>query len=146
MGCSRRLRVMFLMTFLAVLGTGCEHPPEKSVELEITGSLEEAERKKILEQLKGMTDGSSHFLTSSHSGTILTVTLSPVSDVDAFSKKIDFGKVERVEGRKVFVKIEPIAGFDIQDIEAFQRGQSENDGGPGAGASEGIPAPAAEIP
>ena len=55
------------------------------------------------ETLKGMVDGSSHSMSTFSTGDDMTVTVSPVSDVDAFSKKIDFGKVTSVEDRTVSI-------------------------------------------
>ncbi len=50
-----------------------------------------------------MTDGSSHSMSSYHTGDVYTVNISPVTDVDAFAQKIDFGKVTKVEERTVYV-------------------------------------------
>lgn len=43
-------------------------------------------------------------MTSSASGDKMTVELSPVEDIDAFSRKINFGEVIEVDGRTVKVK------------------------------------------
>jgi hypothetical protein len=72
--------------------------------VEITGVDNEDDRDEIQETLKGMTDGSSHLMTSSSSGKKMTVRLSPVKDVQAFSRKINFGEVTQVDGRTVRVE------------------------------------------
>lgn len=81
-----------------------EHDPAKTVTVEITGLESQDDGDEIRETLKGMTDGSSHLMTSSSSGEKMTVKLSPVGDVQAFSRKINFGEVTQVDGRTVKVK------------------------------------------
>jgi hypothetical protein len=83
---------------------GCmKHDPATMVTIEITGVPAEADRERIKESVKKWTDGSSHMMTTMHSGDKLSIDLSPVTDVDAFSKKIDFGDVTKVDGRKITV-------------------------------------------
>ena len=93
---------------ILLIHSGCnlkfEHDPEKTVTIEITGSMTDDERDQIGEILKGMTDGTSHMLTSSWAGEKATIKLSPVFDVEAFSRKINFGKVTEVDGRTVKVE------------------------------------------
>ena len=48
-------------------------------------------------------DGNGHMITTTYSGKTMNITLSPVSDVDAFSKKIDFGEVTETDGRSLKV-------------------------------------------
>ena len=106
----RRFRRVALSALTAVLLTqsSCsfnfEHDPAETVTVEITGVNDEDDRDEIRETLKGMTDGSSHLMTSSSSGKKMTVRLSPVKDVQAFSRKINFGEVTQVDGRTVRVE------------------------------------------
>ena len=81
-----------------------EVDPATTVMVEITGVNDEEDRDDIRETLIGMTDGSSHMMTSSASGEKMTVELSPVEDIDAFSRKINFGEVIEVDGRTVKVE------------------------------------------
>lgn len=81
---------------MLLLAAGCSYDPEETVTIEITGVKDKDHQKKITEKLKGMTDGSSHSMTFSSAGETLTVKLAPVGDVEAFSKKIDFGTVKTV--------------------------------------------------
>lgn len=107
---TKPVRHTALVLFAAVLLTqiGCnfkfEHDPAKTVTIEITGISNDADRDKIDETLKGMTDGSGHMLTSTWTGDKTTINLSPVTDVEAFSRKINFGKVTEVDGRTVKVE------------------------------------------
>jgi hypothetical protein len=78
--------------------------PAKTVTVEITGVPGDAERDEIKEALQGMTDESSHMMTYYSSGESMNVNISPVSDVDSFSRKINFGKVTEVGGRTVKVE------------------------------------------
>jgi len=84
---------------------GCDigRNPEKTVTVEIIGIRIEADRKRVLETLKSMTEGSGRYITSTASGNNMTVQLSPVSDVETFSKRINFGRVTEVQGRTVKV-------------------------------------------
>jgi hypothetical protein len=98
------------MVLLAVLlpQSGCnlsfEQDPATTVTVEITGVDNDSDRENIQETLKEMTDGSSHMMTSSSFGDTMTVSLSPVEDAEAFSKKINFGKVTEVDGRTIKVE------------------------------------------
>jgi hypothetical protein len=80
-----------------------EVDPATTVTVEIIGVNDEEDRDDIRETLIGMTDGSSHMMTSSASGDKMTVELSPVEDIAAFSRKINFGEVIEVDGRTVKV-------------------------------------------
>lgn len=99
--------VSILLLFGILLSAGCsfsfEQDPEETVTVEVSGVTNDDDRDEVSETLKGMTDGSSHILHSSWSGNTVTYSLSPVKDVDAFSKKINFGKVTEVKDRTVKV-------------------------------------------
>jgi hypothetical protein len=84
-------------------GCNVSRDPEKTVTVEIIGIRLEADRKQVLETMKSMTEGSGRYITSTASGNNMTVQLSPVSDVDKFSTRINFGKVTEVQGRTVKV-------------------------------------------
>lgn len=77
----------------------------QNVTVEITGvPTDDTKRDKIIEDLKGLTDSDGNGFnsySSTYSGNQMTVNLSPVKDVDAFSKKISFAKVTKVEGHTV---------------------------------------------
>jgi uncharacterized lipoprotein YajG len=88
-----------------LLLAGCSYGPEQTVTIEITGTMDDAEQDQITEKLKTMTDGSGHSMSSFSSGNSMTIELAPVSDVQAFADKIDFGEVTAVEGRTVKVSV-----------------------------------------
>ena len=81
-----------------------EQDPAETVTVEITGVNDEEVRDEIRETLQGMAEVSSHVMTSSSSGDKMTVKLSPVGDVKAFSRKINFGEVTEVDGRTIKVE------------------------------------------
>lgn len=80
---------------------------KQSVTLEISGLQGQKQRESVREQLAEMTDGAGHSLRSSSSGDEMTITVSPVSDVDVFIEKIDFGVVTEVDGRQITVEMHP---------------------------------------
>lgn len=84
---------------------GCSYGPEETVTLEISGVADVAQREEIEEQLKTLTDGSGHSMSTTATGDSMTVELAPVSDVEAFAGKIDFGEVTSVDGRTVKVAV-----------------------------------------
>ncbi len=94
-------RLVCLLSLATFIGCSFEMDPATTVKLEITGISQADDREAVSDQLKNMTDGSSHMMTSTYSGDKLTVQLSPVSDVDAFSKKINFGTVTEIKDRTV---------------------------------------------
>ena len=79
--------------------------PENSVTIKIMGIADDATQDAITDKLKTMTDGGGHSMSSMKMGGVLTVELSPVKDVEAFARKIDFGKVTGVEGKTVTVQV-----------------------------------------
>jgi ABC-type uncharacterized transport system auxiliary subunit len=91
----------------AVAGCDFKHDPAKMVTIEVTGVANDAQRDRVQDAVKKWVDGSSHMMTTMSSGDKLSIDLSPVTDVDAFAKKIDFGEVSKVEGRKVSVTFKP---------------------------------------
>ena len=80
------------------------HDPAQTITLAITGVAAEKDRDAIRETLAGMTDGSSHWMTTSTWGDSMTVQLSPVADTKAFARKINFGEVSDVEERTIRVE------------------------------------------
>jgi hypothetical protein len=107
----RPIRRRFLPAFflglvaLGLTATGCnfKHDPAKMVTIVITGISADADIERVKETVKKWTDGNSHLMTTNHDGGTLSIDLSPVTDVDAFVKKINFGEVTAVDGRKISV-------------------------------------------
>jgi hypothetical protein len=112
------MRPILVLALAASLLSGCNvsHDPEKTVSVEIIGIRTDAERKQVRETLKRMTDGSSHYITSISSGNSMTVRVSPVSDVEKFSRRINFGKVIEVRGREV--KVDFLHASPRQELKA----------------------------
>ena len=104
----RRFRCVVLLVAVLMTQNGCniniKHDPDTTVIVEITGIKDKDDRDEVTKTLQGMTDGSSHLMSSSWSGENMTVKLSPVGDVKAFSRRINFGKVTEVNGRTIKVK------------------------------------------
>ena len=114
-----RSSTLFLCLWAAVAvsaATGCrmQHDPSKMVTIEISGIPDGKESERVLERIdeaqkqsKKWTDGSSNVMNWNGTGQQMTVEMAPVSDVDAFVKKLDFGRVTAVEGRKIKVVYPP---------------------------------------
>ena len=98
--------LLFAMMLISLLG--CNQDPAGTVTLEISGISAESDRDDVKKALKGMTDQASYNSYSSYSdGKKMTVNLSPVSDVDAFVKKVNFGTVTEVSGRTIKIDFVP---------------------------------------
>ncbi len=78
--------------------------PENTVTIKIMGVTDDATKDAIKDKLKTMTDGG-HSMSLMKMGGVLTVELSPVKDVEAFARKIDFGTVTEVKDRTVTVQV-----------------------------------------
>lgn len=104
-----RIQIISLIC-LALLTVGCglslEQDPSETVNIEISGISAEPDRKEVQEALQGMTDGNGHSLRSNYSGNRMSISLSPVKDVDAFAKKIHFGTVTDVDVASRTVKVD----------------------------------------
>ena len=110
--CVAQFVALLFVSFSVLMNTGCnlsmEQDPATTVTLTITGISDEEAREEIKESLVDMTDGSfGHRISMRASGATMTIKLSPVHDVESFSKKINFGKVTAVEGRTVKVECMP---------------------------------------
>jgi hypothetical protein len=90
---------------LGALLAGCSSPyePHETVTVKLSGVSSERQQERIADKLKGMTDGSSHWMTTTRWGESITINLAPVTDIQAFAEQIDFGKVTDVSGRTVTV-------------------------------------------
>lgn len=90
-----------------LLSLGCNpfrHDPEQTVLIEISPITGQAERDEVREILTGMTDGSGHTMTTRTEGDLMIIQLSPVRDVQAFARRINFGHVTQIEGRTVRIE------------------------------------------
>lgn len=86
---------------------GCvKFEPDKTVVIEVTGLIEEAERDEVLEILKTMydKDAGAKRSESRYSDGLLSVKMYPVSDAEAFSRRINFGTVTDVTNRTVRIQ------------------------------------------
>ncbi len=93
------------LVLTAVFFSGCGYGPERTVTIQISGVADADAREQIQEKLKTMTDSSGHSMSTSSSGDSMTVKLAPVDDVEAFAKKIDFGKVTDTDLQQRLVKV-----------------------------------------
>lgn len=100
-----------LLCLTALLSSGCslsfEQDPATTVNIVISGIEGEDARQEVKSTLEDMTDGSGYMMSTSIKGSTMSITLSPVSDVDSFVKKINFGKVKNVEGRDIEIDYVP---------------------------------------
>jgi hypothetical protein len=105
-----RLLLSTILCLMFTLATGCgAFDSAKTVEVEISGVDGNPAREEILEVLSTMydKDAGSKRMHSSSSHDVLKVKMSPVSDVQAFSRRINFGTVEQVADRTVKVRYVP---------------------------------------
>ncbi|MEQ8788304.1 MAG: hypothetical protein RIC55_18490 [Pirellulaceae bacterium] len=112
-------RSKFIILSCAALAAVCfiacgGYGPEQTVKIQVTGADADA-YDEITEKIKTMTDGGGHMTYRLNN----TITLAPVTDLQAFADKIDFGTVTEVdeETRTVFVTIgddepTPVAPLD----------------------------------
>ena len=108
----RSLIPAFALLFFSIFGmAGCDfsvnHDPATSVTIVVSGIDSEESRQAVKSTLEDMTDGFGHMMSTSVRGSTMTMTLSPVSDVDSFVKKINFGTVKNVDGRNIEVDYVP---------------------------------------
>lgn len=99
-------RVLVACLLLLCAVPGCvKFEPDKTVLIEVT-NLEEADRTEVTEILKTMYDEDAGAKRSEarYDGHVLTVKMYPVSDIEAFSRRINFGTVTEVSGRTVKVR------------------------------------------
>jgi hypothetical protein len=102
-----------LLAALVVIFTGCkihQNDPSKSLSIEVSGIPDPKLCDQVLKQVdeaqkqsKKWSDGKSNAKNWSGAGQQMTIEVTPVSDVDAFVKQINFGDVTSVEGRTVKV-------------------------------------------
>jgi HEAT repeats len=84
---------------------------DKTITLEITGIPDDNTRKYILDKVPSLADkGSKQSFSSRSKGNTLTITMSPVGDADAFAKKIDFGTVDKIDGRVLSITAKKVEG------------------------------------
>jgi len=99
-----RWTLLSLLAIVMLSTAGCSHDPAKTVTIEISGMPDNEQAEDAVDdQLQGLTDGSSHLMTSTQVGDVKTIRLSPVTDVQAFADKIQFGQVTEVKNRTVKV-------------------------------------------
>lgn len=106
------------MALIAVLAfsslTACgDMDPDESVTVEVSNLPSDRASDEVLEALKTLHDANARYkrTKSTFNDGTLTVTLAPVSDVDAFARRIEFGKVTEVSGRTVKVSYARSSGI-----------------------------------
>lgn len=105
------LPCLALMAATLFTTSGCnislEQDPATTVNLVITGIESEDARAELKETLTRMTDGSGHMMSSKTVGDKMTVSLSPVTDVQSFIDAVSFGTVTEVDGRNITIECKP---------------------------------------
>jgi hypothetical protein len=71
----------------------------------VTGVHDDKVGKDVLDKLARQLPQGNRSTQSQTSGGVMQVTLAPVGDPQAFAAKIDFGTVNKVEGRVVYVTV-----------------------------------------
>jgi len=79
--------------------------PDYIVRLKIIGATDSATEDAIKEKLEQMLGSGRFYLAWSKMQSTITADVAPVEDVQAFVKKIDFGTVTNIRGRRVEVKV-----------------------------------------
>lgn len=101
-------KISCLLIIVAILLLpGCKPfklDPEETVTIEISSISKNIDREEVLEILRGMTDTAGHRMSIRFDGDTMTVTLSPVNDVQAFARKINFGHIVKIDGRTVKIE------------------------------------------
>jgi predicted Zn finger-like uncharacterized protein len=90
---------------------GLRAPPDRVVTVRVAGVGDEYTRDAAYDKLEALISGGGGYaMASSSNGDRMTVKLSPVSDVQAFSQKLDFGTVRSVQGRVITVVARKVEG------------------------------------
>lgn len=90
---------------------GPPEAPPNAVILHIDGIADENTREAISEKLDGLAMDDDHLLAHKMSrGDRMSVLVMPVADAQAFSQRLDFGKVNSVKGRTIHVTARKVAG------------------------------------
>ena len=103
---SLKLTCFFFFVFSFLL-TGCNPfhtDPETTVTLTISPVSKSKDRDEILEILSGLTDKPNHTMSVRMDGETMHITLSPVRDVQAFARQINFGQVQEVKDRSIIIE------------------------------------------
>jgi hypothetical protein len=82
-----------------------EFDPNRSVTVVIAGLASDAEQHEVIEILETMYDKNGGYkrYKARFDNKLLTIQMAPVADVDAFSRRINFGTVTEVTGRTIKV-------------------------------------------
>ena len=99
-----RLLLMIMLVGLVGCSLSMEHDPAETVTVKITGISEGSDRERVKENLEDCIQGVMHMMTSTASGSEMTVQVSPVTDVKKFVQGIEFGKVTEVQDRTIKVQ------------------------------------------
>jgi hypothetical protein len=97
---------LFVCALAGCLLTGCiESDPNKNINIVIVGIESAAEQKEVIEILEAMYDKERRDkrFKSQFRDNQLTVEMEPVTNVETFARRIDFGTVTEVTGRTIKV-------------------------------------------
>lgn len=101
------------LLLIGALGACVQSDPNESITVEISNVPDSAASEEILDTLKTMHDKDARYTRtrSSFNRGVLTVTLAPVVDVEAFTRRINFGTVTEISGRTVKVSYARSSGI-----------------------------------
>lgn len=95
---------LFVFSFLLAGCNPFHTDPETTVTIKIFPVTKSKDREAILEILRGMTDKPGHTMSVKLDGKTMHITLSPVNDVQAFARRINFGHVQEVKNRSIIIE------------------------------------------
>lgn len=98
---------VIVLVAVILLTTGCNpfhQDPEQTVTITVTSISKDDKREEVLEILKGMTGGSGHTMSVRTENDQLIIKLSPITDVQGFARRINFGHVEKVDNRTILIE------------------------------------------
>jgi hypothetical protein len=98
--------VLALVSLLAMCTVGCESP-DRTVTLALRGIDNDRTWDILLTIVPKLADEDNYSLSCSWDQSHSYISLSPVRDVEGCARKIRFGKVERIDGRTIYVQLHP---------------------------------------
>jgi len=101
---------LLCLGLLVATQSGCGAPADEplgpeDIRLKITGADTEADRDAIQAELENISDlpGNHHTSMRWSSGQPLTIKFGPVADPQKFAEKVQFGTVDKIEDRTVYI-------------------------------------------
>ena len=112
---SRLTRMIVVLLVASTIGlSGCgSSAKENMITLQISGVRDRELRDQIASRLPELVESASPSITSDWTGETMTVELSPVEDVEAFARRIDFGVARVVDSGTIVVEVSTAEPADL---------------------------------